>query len=56
VTPRVTNHHRSVKHVPANTKKLKAIQNSIEMVENTTHVILVLMAQSTIFGNFIKSN
>jgi hypothetical protein len=55
VTPCVTNHQGSAKHVHANTKKLKAIQNSIERAENTL-VTLVLVAQSMIFGNFKKSN
>jgi hypothetical protein len=31
VTPRVTNHQGSVKHVPTNTKKHKAIQIQLEI-------------------------
>jgi hypothetical protein len=34
VTPRVTNHQGSVKHVPANMKKLKAIQIPFGKIEN----------------------
>jgi hypothetical protein len=57
VARRISNHHGNVEDVPANTKKLKSIRNSIEKIENSNLcVIVVLMAESRIFGIFPKSN